>query len=58
MQLPPMAIRVVRVILVWTDFTYNHGVAYFLPLVQRDVVVANAKERVGTGYRLGVGGLP
>jgi hypothetical protein len=23
----------VRVILVWTDFTYNHGMAYFLSLV-------------------------
>jgi hypothetical protein len=49
---------VVRVILVWTDFTYNHGMAYFLSLVRRDVVVVNAKERVGTGYMLGVWGLP
>ncbi len=24
---------VVRVVLVWTDFTYNHGMAYFLSLV-------------------------
>jgi hypothetical protein len=23
----------VRVVLVWTDFTYNHGMAYFLSLV-------------------------
>jgi hypothetical protein len=49
---------VVRVVLVWTDFTYNHGMAYFLSLVQRDVMVVNAKECVGTGYMLGVGGLP
>jgi hypothetical protein len=49
---------VVRVVLVWTDFTYNHGMAYFLSLVQWDVVVVDAKERVGTGYTLGVGGLP
>ncbi len=48
----------IRVILVWTDFTYNHGIAYFLSLVQRDVVVVDAKERVGTGYMLGVGGDP
>jgi hypothetical protein len=49
---------VVRVVLVWTDFTYNHGMAYFLSLVPQDVVVVDAKERVGTGYTLGVGGLP
>ncbi len=48
----------VRVVLVWMDFTYNHGMAYFLPLVQRDVVLVDAKECVGTGYTLGVGGLP
>ncbi len=48
----------VRVILVWTDFTYNHGMAYFLSLVRRDVVVVDVKEHVGTGYMLGVGGLP
>ncbi len=48
----------VRVVLVWTDFTYNHGMAYFLSLVRRDVIVVNAKECVGTGYTLGVGGLP
>jgi hypothetical protein len=29
----------VRVILFQLDFTNNHGVAYFLPLVQQDVVV-------------------
>ncbi len=50
--------RVVWVVLVWTDFTYNHVMAYFLSLVRLDVVVVNAKERVGTGYTLGVGGLP
>ncbi len=49
---------VVRVILVWSDFTYYHGVAYFLPFVQRDVVVVDAKEGVGTGYTFGVGVLP
>jgi hypothetical protein len=47
----------VRVLLVWTDFTYNHGMAYFLSLVQQDVVVVDAKERVGTGYTLGAKGL-
>jgi hypothetical protein len=48
----------VKVILFWLDFTNNHGVAYFLPLVQRDVVVVNAIECVGTGKTFGVGGLP
>ncbi len=47
----------VRVGLVWTDFAYDHGMAYFLSLVQRDVAVVNAKERVGTGYTLGAGGI-
>jgi hypothetical protein len=32
--------------------------AYFIYLVQRDVVVVDAKERVGTGFMLGVGGFP
>ena len=32
--------------------------AYFLSLVRRDVVVVDVKEHVGTGYMLGVGGLP
>jgi hypothetical protein len=49
---------VVRVVLVWTDLTYNHGMAYFLSLVQWDVVVVDAKECVGTSYTLGAGGLP
>ncbi len=48
----------VRVVPVWLDSTYYHGMAYFLPLVQRDVVVVNAKECVGTGNMFGVGGLP
>ncbi len=43
----------VRVILVWSDFTYYHGMAYFLPLVQQDVLVVN-----GTGNTFGVGGIP
>ncbi len=47
----------VRVVLLRTDVTYNHGMAYFLALVRWDVVVVDAKERVGTGYRLGLGGL-
>jgi hypothetical protein len=47
-----------RVVFVWTDFTYDHGMAYFLSLVQWDVVVVDGKERVCTGYMLGVGGLP
>ncbi len=48
----------VRAILVQTDFTYDHGMAYFYSLVRRDVVVVYAKECVGTGNMLGVGGLP
>ncbi len=49
---------VVRVVLVRMDFTYNHGMSYFLSLVQWDVMVVDAKESVGTGYTLGAGGLP
>jgi hypothetical protein len=30
--------------------------AFFFSLVQLDVMVVDAKERVGTGYTLGVGG--
>ncbi len=37
----------VRVVHFGLDFTYNHGVAYFLPLVQWDFVVVDAKECVG-----------
>ncbi len=48
----------VRVVLVWTDFTYNNGMAYFFSLVRWYVVVADVQEHVGTGYMLGVGGLP
>jgi hypothetical protein len=47
----------VRVVIVWTNFTYNHGMAYFLSLVRRDVMVVGMKECVGTGYMLGAGGL-
>jgi hypothetical protein len=48
----------VRVVLFQSDSTNHHGVAYFHSLVQRDVVVANAKECVGTNNTFGVGGLP
>ncbi len=48
----------VRIILFWSVFTNNHGMAYFLPLVQRDVVVVDTKECVSTGNTFGVGGLP
>jgi hypothetical protein len=48
----------VGVILFQTEFAYNHGVAYFLSLVQRDVMVVDANECVCTGYTLGVRGLP
>ena len=48
----------VRVILFRTDFTYNHGMANYPSLVRRDVMVVDVKEHVGTGYTLGVGGLP
>ncbi len=39
------------------DFIYNHGMAYFLSLVQQDGMLVDAKKRVGTGYTLGAGGL-
>jgi hypothetical protein len=48
----------VRIVLVWMNFTYYHGMACFLSLAQQDVLVVDVKERVGTGYTLGVGGLP
>ncbi len=48
----------VRAVLVQTDFACDHGMAYFFSLVQRDVVVVDAKERVGTGYTLGAGAPP
>ncbi len=48
----------VRVVLVWLDFTYYHGMTYFLSLVRRDVMVVDAKERVGTSYMFEVGVLP
>jgi hypothetical protein len=47
-----------RVVLLWKNFTYNHGMAYFLSLVQRDVVVVDVKEHVWTGHTLGAGVLP
>jgi hypothetical protein len=49
---------VVRVVLFQLDFPNTHGVAYFLPLVKRDIVVVNTEECVGTGNTFGVGGLP
>ena len=49
---------VVRVVLFQLNFMNNHGVAYFHPLVQQDVVVVDAKECVGTGNMFGVGGFP
>ncbi len=48
----------VRVILFWMDFTYNHGMAYCLPLVCWNVMVVDVKESVSTGYTLGAGDLP
>jgi hypothetical protein len=47
----------VRVVLVWMDFTSNHGIVYFLSLVRWDVMVVDVKERFGTGYMLGAGSL-
>ncbi len=41
-----------------TDFTYNHGMAYFLSLVCQNIMVVDAKESVSTSYMLGAGGLP
>jgi hypothetical protein len=49
---------VVRVVLFRMHSTYNHGLAYFLSLVPRDVMVVDAKEIVSTVYTLGAGGLP
>ncbi len=48
----------VRVILFRTDFPYNHGMAYFLSLVLRNVMVVDAEESVSTGNTLGAGGFP
>ena len=46
----------VRVVVVWMDFTYNHVMAYFLSLVRWKVlVVEDAKESDSTGYTLGAG---
>ena len=53
-----MVICVQLVILFWPGFTKKHGMAYFLPLVQLDVIVVDAKECVGTGNTFGVGGFP
>jgi hypothetical protein len=47
----------VRVILVRKDFTYNHGMAYFLSLVQWDVMLVDAEVDVSASYTLGAGGL-
>jgi hypothetical protein len=47
-----------RVVFFRLDFTNNHGVAYFFPLVQQDIVVVDAEECVGTSNTFGVGGLP
>jgi hypothetical protein len=48
----------VRVILFRTDFTYNHGMACFLSLVQWNIMVVDVKEGVSTNYKFGAGGLP
>ncbi len=48
----------VMVVLFQSDFTNHHGGAYFLPLVQQDVVVVDVKESVVTGNTFGVGSLP
>jgi hypothetical protein len=42
----------IRVILLRSNFTDNHGVADFLVLVGRDVLVVNEEEGVGTRYPL------
>ncbi len=42
----------VGIILFRTDFTDDHGVADFLALVGRDVLVVNDEEGVGTRYSL------
>jgi hypothetical protein len=34
----------IRIILFQMHFTYHHGVAYFLPFMERDVVVVNKTE--------------
>ncbi len=44
----------VWIILLRTDLADNHGVADFLALVERDVVVVNETEGVGTCYPLAI----
>ena len=36
----------IRIILIRTDFTYHHGMAHLLPLVQRYVMIVDEKKGV------------
>jgi len=42
----------IRVILLWTDFTDHHGMTNLLALVERNVLVVDEEEGVGTCYSL------
>jgi hypothetical protein len=46
----------IRIILLWLHFTYHHGVADFLPFMERDVVVVDKKEGVSACNPFCVGG--
>ncbi len=49
----------VRVITVWTDFTYNHGsMKYFLSLMQQNAMVVDAKKVLVPATHLELGALP
>jgi hypothetical protein len=49
---------VVCVILFRTNFTYHHGVAYFLSLVRQNVLVVDEEEGVSSCNPLGTGSIP
>jgi hypothetical protein len=46
----------IRIVLLRSDFTHHHGVADFLSLVDRDVVIVDEKEGVSARDSFGVGG--
>ncbi len=48
----------VWVILLRTNFTYHHGVAYFFPFVRPNVLVIDEKESVSSCDLLGAGRIP
>ncbi len=48
----------IRIILFWPHFTNHHGVADFLPFMDRYVMVVNKKEGVSAPNAFCVGGRP